>query len=279
MSGTGQHACILTHRSSQSDSVQAFSLLRWQAGDFMLDPADFPCCDARGVCFGRHGQAATQPCGLLSRLAIVRSYARQIFKSCGQETLARVMQMTNRQLKFAVPFFVSVDRATLPEAEFRYSESVNAEAESLAVGMLAAWHFNHAVELISFRKGVFQEKLPGDAFLKFKKDRLIIIDHVERLWDADIRRFFSTLVDYCHRFQVRMWIDFPVTPEQSAAVKRGARLPAAVARKLQNSKPVSPLSQMDASTRSKLNSMLGSRYLDLNQARGVATAESFDFKP
>jgi|GEM_PF-2328409 len=279
MSGSVQPSCAMLDRASRSDSAKAFSLLRWESGDFCLSKDDFRCCDARGVCFGAYDQAATQPCGLLARLATVRSYARQIHSACGQETLARVMQMTHGQLKFASPYFEAVDPALLPEADFRYSESAIAEAESLAVGMLGAWHHSHAVELISFRKGVFQERLPGEDFLRLKRNRLIVVDHVERLWDADVRRFFSTVIDYCHRFQIRLWIDFPIVASQNGLAKKGGRLPAAVARKLQNAKPASPLSQMDSSTRSKLHAMLGARFADLIQTRATATADSFDFKP
>lgn len=247
-----------------------------KSGEISLREGEFACCGGKGIQIDPKSKGATR-CDLQGRLVRVNQLAER-FLASGEKNLESFLGKAAQE-KYFGPAFVRLKRQLeSPElkslAFFRRSSEHHLPSPLLSLAMAAAWRLGYKIHWLNGLKCTKPENLlPDPKKITGAQPWVIFVAGVDKLWEPDAAFEFESVVSFCYRSQVPLWVEFlhkePVTQVKASTARVGA---SAFSRRVKELKEKAPYSWLGDDIRYKLFALVEGISDPLNQNPSVSPA-------
>ena len=247
------HRCVT---DSLSDPHLGGILLGLEIKDGLVIPDEkvFPCCQGAGSYFDPASQSV-KTCKIKTRIRRVQELLDQYSLAWhGKKTVSPFKMSSRASLDILVSLEAMINapnaRASMITGEKDKAGSIWAHALALA------YRFDLDVKLLHFKRDCSSALWTGTP------PQVVLIEHVDKLWDPDLALEFDGIITYVYEAAVPCIIEFispgPISTADSKPAEQ-ATVKSQFARKIEQLKQRSPMTYVPAASLSKLKEMTGGR--------------------
>ena len=184
---------------------------RFDASSGELTALDMPCCNGLGVCLvDEAGRGTMVRCGLMGRVSSTKEVLSKYTTRWDIATLpVESRASTNTQQLILQRLALSMNTGSNDTKKHKGLGFTTEGSDSGAVwwaAVAAAWRFGFKVHIIDLDEARRGPILPTKTWQLDRRPGAIFVDRVVGLWDPGLAQEFETLVGFCSRAEVPLWL-------------------------------------------------------------------------